>query len=126
MTTMQIFALASSLLAAFLVLAMLRKRSFRERHAVWWLLAAVVGVLMSIWPGIVDAIAKPMGIADPMNLVFFVTTIILFLVCVQFSSEITSLEARVRRLAEETAMQDERIRALETRLGELERGRRQL
>jgi hypothetical protein len=46
--------------------------------------------------------------------VFFSSLVILFVVGVQFSAELTSLENKTRRLAEEAAMQDQRIRALES------------
>lgn len=124
MTAVQIFAILASTLATLLALLMLRRRSFRERHAAWWVFAGVSGVVLSIFPGLVDSAARLLRIADPVNLVFFGSTLILFLVGVQLSSEITSLEARVRRLAEESALQAERMHLLETTLDELERGLR--
>jgi len=113
----QIFSVTASVLALVLVFLMLRRKSFRERHAVWWLIAGVCAVIASLFPDVPQFFANAIGIADAMNLVFFVSTVLLFLVCVQFSLELTSLEARVRRLAEETALQDERIRLLETAAG---------
>lgn len=113
MTPVQIFAVAASTLATLLALGMLRSRSFRERHAAWWVLAGLAGIVLSIFPGLVDGAARLLGIVDPVNLVLFGATLILFLVGVQLSVEITSLEARVRRLAEESALQADRIDGLE-------------
>jgi hypothetical protein len=46
-------------------------------------------------------------------LVFFVSIAVLFLVCIQSSSELTSLEEKTRILAEESALLRQRIEELE-------------
>ena len=51
----------------------------------------------------------------PLNLVFFVSVAVLFLVCIQHSAELTALEEKTRTLAETVALQDIRIRDLERR-----------
>jgi hypothetical protein len=53
------------------------------------------------------------GVEVPLNLVFFVSIGILFLVCLQHSAELTKLEAKTRTLAEIVAIQDLRLRQLE-------------
>ena len=117
----QSFALAVSLLALVLVFLMLRRKSFRERHAVWWIVASLGAVFVSLFPGLISWLATLLGVAEPLNLVFFLSTSILFLVAVQFSTEITATEARVRRLAEETALRDLQVRQLEDEIAELRR-----
>jgi hypothetical protein len=54
-----------------------------------------------------------LGVAQPVNLLFFVTIVLLVLVSVQLSYELSRHEARIRRLAEEVALLDERLRSLE-------------
>jgi hypothetical protein len=44
------------------------------------------------------------GVAVPANLLFFMSGILLLLVSVQLSYEVSRLEARTRRLAEEVAL----------------------
>jgi uncharacterized protein YhhL (DUF1145 family) len=51
----------------------------------------------------------------PLNLVFFVSVAVLFLVCIQHSTELTALESRTRILAETTTLQAMRIDELEKR-----------
>lgn len=118
----QLFSVAAAVAALVLVFLMLRRKSFRERHAIWYLVAAVGAVVVSIFPGITQWAAKLIGVAEPLNLAFFVAVIILFLIAVQFASELTSAEARIRRLAEETALRDARLDALEREIAELKRG----
>ena len=49
------------------------------------------------------------------NLLFFVTIVLLVLVSVQLSYELSRHEARIRRLAEEVALLEERTRELRSR-----------
>lgn len=114
--TSHIFAVAAALAILLVVVEMLRHRRLRERHALWWLLAGTLALIVGIFPGTLEWAANVIGIEVPINLVFFVSIAILFLVCLQHSSELTKLESKTRRLAEETALQDLRIRELERRL----------
>jgi hypothetical protein len=49
-TTSYIFSIVASLLAMGVVVERLRRRRLRERHAVWWLLAGLVAVVVSVFP----------------------------------------------------------------------------
>jgi cell division protein ZapA (FtsZ GTPase activity inhibitor) len=44
------------------------------------------------------------GVAQPVNLLFFFTVVLLVLVAVQLSYELSRHEMRIRRLAEEVAL----------------------
>jgi hypothetical protein len=110
-----LLGIASALLVLFIVIEMLRRRRLRERHAAWWLIAGIFALVIGIFPGTLEWAAHLVGIAVPTNLVFFVSIAVLFLVCLQHSSELTELEAKTRRLAEEIALHDLRLRELEER-----------
>jgi len=53
------------------------------------------------------------GVDVPTNLGFFISVVILFLVSVQHSAELTVLEEKTRVLAEHSALHDERLGRLE-------------
>ncbi len=99
-------------LAVFtIVLRRIRDRRLRERHALLWLIAGLVGVVVAIVPGALVSVASWIGVEVPANLVFFVSLAVLFGVSVQYGSELTRLEAQVRTLAERVALLEERERA---------------
>jgi cell division protein ZapA (FtsZ GTPase activity inhibitor) len=52
-------------------------------------------------------------VATPVNLLFFVTMVLLILVSVQLSFELSRHEGRIRRLAEEVALLQQQIDALD-------------
>lgn len=111
--TSYIFAIAAALLSLIVVIEMLRRRRLRERHALWWLLAGVLALIVGIFPSTLQWAADLIGVGEPTNLVFFVSIVILFLVCLQSSSELTRLESKTRTLAEDVALQELRLRVLE-------------
>ena len=111
--TSYILGIAVTLLALGVVVEMLRRRRLRERHALWWLVAAAMALVISVFPATLDWAADLVGVAIPTNLVFFVSIAILFLVCLQNSSEVTVLENKTRTLAENSALLELRIRQLE-------------
>ena len=113
--TSYIFGIASAVLALGVVVELLRRRLLRERHALWWLLAGTFALISGIFPATLEWTASLIGIEVPINLVFFVSIAVLFLVCLQSSSELTKLESKTRTLAESIALQDMRIRELEDR-----------
>jgi hypothetical protein len=111
--TTYIFGIAAAALSLAVVIELLRRRHLRERHAIWWLVAGALALIAGIFPSTLQWAAQLIGIAVPINLVFFVSIAILFFVCLQHSSELTQLESKTRKLAELIALQDLRIRELE-------------
>jgi hypothetical protein len=111
--TTYVFGIVSAVLVLYVVFEMLRRRRVRERHALWWIFAGVLALVVAVFPGILTGAAAALGITAPTNLGFFLSTIILFLVSVQHSAELTVLEEKTRTLAEDVALHDERLRRLE-------------
>lgn len=107
-----IFGIAAAALVLVVVVELLRRRHLRERHAVWWLVAGVFALVAGIFPETLAWAASLVGIELPVNLVFFVSIAILFLVCLQHSAELTVLESKTRTLAERIAIME--LRQLET------------
>jgi hypothetical protein len=115
-----IFGVLSALLTLGVVVEMLRRRRLRERHAVWWLIAGTMALVIGVFPAVLEWAADLIGVEVPLNLVFFVSVAVLFLVCIQHSAELTDLEAKTRTLAEHAALQQLRIEALEARRAEVD------
>ena len=111
--TSYVFGILSALLVLVVVIEMLRRGRLRERHAVWWIVAGVLALIIGVFPQVLTWAANLVGVEVPTNLVFFVSVFILFLVCLQQSAELTDLEHKTRVLAEHSALQDARISAIQ-------------
>ncbi len=105
-----IFGIVSAALILVVVIELLRRRHLRERHAVWWFIAGVLALVAGIFPQSLEWAASIVGIEVPINLVFFVSIAILFLVLLQHSSELTKLESKTRTLAERIALLELTVR----------------
>ncbi|MBC7519317.1 MAG: DUF2304 domain-containing protein [Microbacteriaceae bacterium] len=108
-----IAGIVSAVLALIVVAEMLRRRHLRERHAIWWLITGVLGLVVGIFPQLLVSASKILGVEVPTNLAFFVSIAVLFFVCLQHSAELTVLESKTRTLAERTAILELRLRELE-------------
>ena len=98
------FGIAAAVVVLVVVVTLLRRRRLRERHAIWWLVAGTLALIAGIFPGALSSVATLLGIDIPVNLLFFTSIAILFLVSLQASSELTTLEAKTRVLAERVAL----------------------
>ncbi len=114
--TSYVFGIASATLVLVVVITLLRRHQLRERHAVWWIVAGTLALVIGVFPNTLVWAASLAGIEVPINLTFFVSIGTLFLVCLQHSAELTRLEAKTRTLAERVALNDLRLRILEEQL----------
>ena len=121
-TATYILGIAAAALALIAIIELMRRRTLRERHAVWWLVGGLLALVIAVFPQVLTWAAGVFGVAVPANLVFFVAIALLFLVSLQYGAELTRIEAKLRELAEQSAFQDDRIRELETRAREVDTG----
>ena len=115
-TVSQIIGIIAAVLTLLVVIEMVRRGQLKERHALWWLVAGILALIIGIFPDLLNGVADAVGVEVPINLVFFVSIAVLFLVCIQSSSELTSLEEKARILAEESALLRQKIEELEKKI----------
>ena len=108
-----VLAAISALVVFAFVLFLLSRGVLKEKYAVLWLAVTGGAFFFALVPDALKWISDSIGVAIPSNLVFFVTLVILVLVNIQLSFELSRHEARIRRLAEESALLGERMRHLE-------------
>ena len=99
-----IVGIAVSVVILLTVLQMLRHGRLRERHAIWWLVAAVFVLLVTIFPSTLSTVSAFLGVEVPLNLSLFLAVGTLALLALQHSSELTSTEEKIRTLTEEIAL----------------------
>jgi hypothetical protein len=119
MTPNILAALAAAIVFVF-ILWLLRRGVLKEKYAVLWLFVSAVAAFLALVPGAMRWLADLVGVEIPANLLFFVTLVLLILVSVQLSYELSRHEAKIRRMAEEFALLEERVRTLENRARRIE------
>lgn len=108
-----LLGLSAAVLTTLFVVELLRRGILREKFAVLWLAVSAGVLVMAAFPRVVSWLAEAVGVQVPANLLFFLTAVLLLLVSVQLSYEVSRLEARTRRLAEEIALLREDVRQLQ-------------
>jgi hypothetical protein len=86
------------------ILGMVRHKQFPAKYALLWLSIAVVLVFLAAFPGVLDRASSWLGIAYPPATFLLGAVTLLFLIVVHFSFELSRLEGRTRRLAQELAV----------------------
>jgi hypothetical protein len=94
----------TGLLLLVVIVELLRRRQLREKYAGLWLTVLIVVLPLAAYPRLLDGAAQAMGIASGASLVLFLGFILLLMVCIHLSWEVSRLEEETRTLAEEVAL----------------------
>ncbi|HET7723286.1 MAG TPA: DUF2304 domain-containing protein [Propionibacteriaceae bacterium] len=86
------------------MVVLMRRRVMKERFTVWWAVLSVGVVIFVAFPPLLPFVAEHLGFQTPSNFVFFIASLMLLLMSVQFSVEISQLEEKTRTLAEQLAI----------------------
>ncbi|MGB8020775.1 MAG: DUF2304 domain-containing protein [Candidatus Nanopelagicales bacterium] len=109
---------AAALIMGAFVAEMLRRGILRERFAALWLVVTAMLTVGALFPSLLERTASALGFEVPANLLFFTAILLLLLVAVQLSFEVSRLEQRTRRLAEDLALLTHEVRQLRSMAGE--------
>ena len=99
-----IFVLLVTLLNIAFIIRLLRRRELRAKYSILWLSVGVVLVVLAASPWILDRFSDWLGISYGPATFFLAAITLLFLIVIHFSWELSRLEERTRRLAEEVAL----------------------
>ncbi len=97
-------AIVLSLVFLVSVLVLLRFYFLPEKYAVIWLVAAVVSVVLSFFPSILNALSNFFGISQPINLLFFAAFFVVLLLLMQLSLELARTRDELRRVIQRVAV----------------------
>lgn len=100
----RVLPILGAVVTLVVIVDLLRRRQLREKYAVLWLVVSVFVGVFAVFPGLLGRLAAFAGVKTPANLLFFVAALVLLVVCVQLSYEISRLEDETRALAEEVGI----------------------
>lgn len=105
MGTIELLAMAIALGYLLFIARLVRRRQLREKYAMLWMTVGLGVGLVSLSRGPMDRFARALGIAYGPSILFLVAIMFLMAVVAHLSWELSRLEDRTRRLAEELALQ---------------------
>jgi hypothetical protein len=92
------------------ILELLRRRQLREKYAILWLVVALSVLPLAFYPRLLDGASRALGVASGASLVLFLGIVLLLLVCLHLSWEVSRLEEETRTLAEDLALLRSEVR----------------
>ncbi|MGW9345969.1 DUF2304 domain-containing protein [Streptomyces albidoflavus] len=115
-----VLSIGLAMVILLLVLWMLLTRRLREKYAVLWLVIALAVLIVGLFPGLLDAFTRALGVQLPSNLLFGTAILLLLGVALHLSWELSQVEEETRRLAEEAAILRSQLVSMDERLMDLE------
>lgn len=101
---LQIIILICMVLATIYIVNLIRKKRMDFRYALGWMFIILCISVLTIWPSLLDKLAGVLGIASPMNMLFFFGFIFAVMVIFSLSMTISHLADRVKKLSQEIAI----------------------
>lgn len=104
MSSTVILGIAGSATVLVALFELMRRHRLREKYAVLWFFVALGVLLLAVFPGLLTGAADLVGVEVPVNLLFFLASLVLLVLTLQHSHELGRLEEKTRTLAEEVAL----------------------
>ncbi|MDQ3680165.1 MAG: DUF2304 domain-containing protein [Actinomycetota bacterium] len=92
------------MLSLAFMLRLVRRRQLHAKYSILWLSVGIVLVLLAASPSLLDRVSIMLGISYGPTTFFLGAFLLLFLLVIHFSWELSRLEDRSRTLAEEVAI----------------------
>lgn len=99
--TIQYIAVAGSIGFFVFIIELVRKKNIKEEYSLLWIFFAIVFIVLSIWRGGLELIARLIGINYPPAALFLILLLAVILILIQFSVVISRLSENIKSIAQE-------------------------
>ncbi|NJO16065.1 MAG: DUF2304 domain-containing protein [Thioploca sp.] len=100
----QITSSILGLLLAGIILWLIRRDHLHSHHALWWLLVALIVMVLGIFPRLIDFLAYQLGVNYPPTLLFILGMGMILIKVISIDLHQSDLERKIRRLAQKLAI----------------------
>lgn len=115
---LRIVLILGVLLYLGVIFLLLKKKKLTVQFSIIWLLSGAVLLLFALFPYIVLVLGDIFRVINPVNFVFIVLFVFVLFILLSLSSAISVFSNKMKRMAQEQALLEERIRSLEKELTE--------
>ena len=102
--TIQYVAVIGSFGFVFFILSLIRKQKIKEQYSLLWLFFGCIFVIMSIWRGSLEVIAKALGIAYAPAALFIIIIAAIVSILIHYSIVISRFSKKITRLVQEVGL----------------------
>lgn len=106
MMNVRIQIIIAALIICFLaiIINMIRNRSLELRYSLAWIAVGGGILLLDFFPGLMEDLAGLMGIASPVNMLFFLGFCFSLVIIFVLTIAISRMSVRIKELAQELAL----------------------
>lgn len=101
---LQIILLGCMVLGVLFIVNLLRKKKLDFKFGLGWLLVIVCLMILVIFPKLLIIISRAMGIASPVNMLFFFGFCLAVVIIFSLSMTVSILADKVKKLSQEIAI----------------------
>lgn len=112
----QFFMILGAAILLLIIFALLKKCQMSVKYSLLWLALAVVLVIFAVFPYVVYVLRDLLDVQMPVNLVFMLMFCFVLLVLLSLSIGVSQLADKCKRLTQENAILEKRVRDLEKKL----------
>lgn len=98
------FTIAVAVAAFGLVIVLVRRHRLKERYAIIWLVVSGGMVVLAVFRPALDRLSDALGIQSGTTTVFLLAVLVILAIQLQLSMSLSTLEEKVRDLAEAVAL----------------------
>ena len=95
------------------IIWLMKKQKLLVRYAIIWLFSGAVLGVFAVFPYIVLVLRDIIQIVTPSNLIFIIVIAFLLLVSLSLTSIVSGLSEKLKKLAQQNALLERRVRELE-------------
>lgn len=121
--TLRISLVIAIILYFVIILFFLKQRALNLKYTLLWLLAGVVMGILVAFPELLVKIIRLFGIQDNMNGLFIFCIGFILMILLSLTSIASRLNQKVRKLTQEYSILDKRVRELENKVGQEDKGK---
>lgn len=104
------FAILFSIIFILFVMHLVRKNKLEEKYSILWLIASIVILVVSLFPGIITTVANKFNVYYPPSLMLLFAIIILGAYIIHISVVITKQNKMIVKLTQELGILKEKVK----------------
>ena len=116
-STLRISMLLAILIYFAVLILLIRRNSLRLKYSLLWFFAGLIMLILAIWPGVLYWFSRLVGISMPVNALYAFVFFCMLIILVALTSIASSQNEKLKKLTQEQAILEERIRELEKHCG---------
>lgn len=109
----RIFLLVAVILYFMEIINLLKKKRLNLKYSLLWLAVGVLMILFIIFPQIIVAFSNLLHFQSSMNALYILLIGFLVIICVALTSIVSKQNGHIKRLTQNAALLEDRIRKLE-------------